>query len=75
MMSGNDILLTNIHVNTDRPISDHMIGTSHNGHRIAVPRASREHAQAANVSAVYERQPANALLWPFMYMGQTGSGL
>ncbi|CAI9566089.1 unnamed protein product [Staurois parvus] len=28
-MSGSDILLTPIHVITDWPISDHMIGTSH----------------------------------------------
>ncbi|CAI9605202.1 unnamed protein product [Staurois parvus] len=28
MMSGSDILLSTIHVITDWPISDHMIGTS-----------------------------------------------
>ncbi|CAI9551513.1 unnamed protein product [Staurois parvus] len=28
MMSGSDILLTTIHVITNWPISDHMIGTS-----------------------------------------------
>ncbi|CAI9606641.1 unnamed protein product, partial [Staurois parvus] len=31
MMSGSDILFTTIHVITDWPISDHMIGTSHRG--------------------------------------------
>ncbi|CAI9536149.1 unnamed protein product, partial [Staurois parvus] len=31
MMSGSDILLTTVHVITDWPISDHMIGTSHRG--------------------------------------------
>ncbi|CAI9550512.1 unnamed protein product [Staurois parvus] len=31
MMSGSDILLTTIHVITDWPISDHMIGASHRG--------------------------------------------
>ncbi|CAI9543241.1 unnamed protein product [Staurois parvus] len=31
MMSRSDILLTTIHVITDWPISDHMIGTSHRG--------------------------------------------
>ncbi|CAI9586243.1 unnamed protein product, partial [Staurois parvus] len=50
-----DILLTTIHVITDRPISDHMIKASHrgpvqrspdSGHRIVVPRAPRERAQA-----------------------------
>ncbi|CAI9622082.1 unnamed protein product, partial [Staurois parvus] len=55
-----DILLTTIHVITDWPISDHMIGTSHRvpysdqcsavsgghrGHQIAVLRATRECAQ------------------------------
>ncbi|CAI9597460.1 unnamed protein product [Staurois parvus] len=44
-----DILLTTIHVITDWPISDHMIGTSHRGHRIAVPCALRERTQAGNV--------------------------
>ncbi|CAI9567491.1 unnamed protein product, partial [Staurois parvus] len=29
MMSGSDILFTTIHVITNWPISDHMIGTSH----------------------------------------------
>ncbi|CAI9555690.1 unnamed protein product [Staurois parvus] len=31
MMSASDTLLTTIHVITDWPISDHMIGTSHRG--------------------------------------------
>ncbi|CAI9586362.1 unnamed protein product, partial [Staurois parvus] len=31
MMSESDILLTTLHVITDWPISDHMIGTSHRG--------------------------------------------
>ncbi|CAI9591462.1 unnamed protein product, partial [Staurois parvus] len=31
MMSGSDILLTTIHVITDWPISDNMIGTSDRG--------------------------------------------
>ncbi|CAI9545154.1 unnamed protein product [Staurois parvus] len=31
MISASDILLTIIHVITDWPISDHMIGTSHRG--------------------------------------------
>ncbi|CAI9612274.1 unnamed protein product [Staurois parvus] len=31
MMSGSDILLTPIHMITDWPISDPMIGTSHRG--------------------------------------------
>ncbi|CAI9598649.1 unnamed protein product [Staurois parvus] len=30
-MSASDILLTTIHVITDWPISDHMIGTSNRG--------------------------------------------
>ncbi|CAI9569421.1 unnamed protein product, partial [Staurois parvus] len=36
MMSGSDILFTTMHVITDWPISDHMIGTSHRetGHTI-----------------------------------------
>ncbi|CAI9595891.1 unnamed protein product, partial [Staurois parvus] len=71
-----EILLTTIHVITDWPISDHMIGTSHrgpvqrsvsgghSGHRIMVLSAPRECAQPENVGAIYERQPAPALL-PF----------
>ncbi|CAI9547243.1 unnamed protein product, partial [Staurois parvus] len=74
MMSGSDILLITIHVITDWPVSDHMIGTSHrgpiqrsvfsghSGHQIAVLRALRERAQAVNAEAVYEQQPAPALL-------------
>ncbi|CAI9580361.1 unnamed protein product [Staurois parvus] len=31
MMSGSDIVFTTIHVITDWPISDHMIGTSYRG--------------------------------------------
>ncbi|CAI9540696.1 unnamed protein product, partial [Staurois parvus] len=31
MMSGSDILFTTVHVITDWPISDHVIGTSHRG--------------------------------------------
>ncbi|CAI9541251.1 unnamed protein product, partial [Staurois parvus] len=62
-----DILLTTIHVITDWPISDHMIGTSHrgpvpygdwcssghSGPRFAVPCAPREHAQAVIAEVVY----------------------
>ncbi|CAI9546971.1 unnamed protein product, partial [Staurois parvus] len=36
--------------------------SGHSGHRIAVPRAPRECAQAVNVEAVYKRPPAPALL-------------
>ncbi|CAI9547721.1 unnamed protein product, partial [Staurois parvus] len=55
-----DILLTTLHVITDWPISDHMIGIPSNdhGHRIAVLRAPRERAQLEMAGAVYERQPA-----------------
>ncbi|CAI9610985.1 unnamed protein product [Staurois parvus] len=42
-----DILLTTIHVITDWPISDHMIGTSHRGPvQRSMPRAPRERTQA-----------------------------
>ncbi|CAI9587133.1 unnamed protein product, partial [Staurois parvus] len=44
-----DILLTTLHVITDWPISDHMIGTSHRG---AVQRP-RERAQSIMVVAIY----------------------
>ncbi|CAI9606205.1 unnamed protein product [Staurois parvus] len=48
---------------TDWPISYHMIGTSHRGPiQRAVPRGLREHAQAKMSGAVYEWQPAPALL-------------
>ncbi|CAI9590467.1 unnamed protein product, partial [Staurois parvus] len=69
MMSASDILLTIIHVITDRPISDHMIGTSHrgpvmrsvfgyvSGHRIEVLPAPRERAQTGGGEAVYKRPP------------------
>ncbi|CAI9559778.1 unnamed protein product, partial [Staurois parvus] len=69
-----DILLTTLHVITDWPISDHMIGTEvpsddqcfnvsggHSGHRIAVLRAPRERIQLEKAGAVYERQPAPGL--------------
>ncbi|CAI9608007.1 unnamed protein product, partial [Staurois parvus] len=60
-----DILLTTIHVITDQPISDHMIGTSHRGpvqrSVIVVPRAPRKRAQAKMMGAVYERQSTLAL--------------
>ncbi|CAI9600520.1 unnamed protein product [Staurois parvus] len=64
MMSGSDILFTTIHVITDWPISDHMIGTSHRRSRtvIGVPLCPEERAQAVNADAVYEQQPAPALL-------------
>ncbi|CAI9606360.1 unnamed protein product [Staurois parvus] len=71
MISGSDILVTTVHVITDWPISDHIIGTSHSGpvqrsghrgHRITVPRTPGECAQAVNVGTIYERQPAPALL-------------
>ncbi|CAI9533858.1 unnamed protein product, partial [Staurois parvus] len=63
-----DILLTTLHVITDWPISDHMIGTSyrgplrrscftvsvgHSGHRIAVLLTPRERAQLEIAGAVY----------------------
>ncbi|CAI9576290.1 unnamed protein product, partial [Staurois parvus] len=59
-----DILLTTLHVITDWPISDHMIGTSyrgHSGHRIAVLRAPRERAQAGCGEAVFRRPPDPAV--------------
>ncbi|CAI9593581.1 unnamed protein product, partial [Staurois parvus] len=74
-----DILLTTLHVITDWPISDHMIGTSyrgpvrrsvfhcvsgHSGHQI-------EHAQAGCGEAT---RPCTATVWPFIYNGRMGSG-
>ncbi|CAI9539437.1 unnamed protein product, partial [Staurois parvus] len=52
MMSGSDILLTTLHVITDWPICDHMIG-GHSGQRIAVLRSPRERAQAGCGEVVY----------------------
>ncbi|CAI9596944.1 unnamed protein product [Staurois parvus] len=67
MMSGSDILFTTIHVITDWPISDHMIGTSHRGpvqrsvfccvlwtqrSPIAVPCTPRERPQAMDAGGV-----------------------
>ncbi|CAI9547072.1 unnamed protein product, partial [Staurois parvus] len=38
-----------------------MIGTSHRGPHITVPRAPRERAQSKMAGAVYEQQPAPGL--------------
>ncbi|CAI9588308.1 unnamed protein product, partial [Staurois parvus] len=57
-----DILLTTLHVITDWPISDHMIGTSHRG---PIRRSVFGHwiarTQSKIKSAVYERQPTPGL--------------
>ncbi|CAI9593053.1 unnamed protein product, partial [Staurois parvus] len=58
MMLASDILLTTIHVITDWPISDHMIGTSHRGW-IAVPGSA--HRQGV-LEDIYKWPPAPALL-------------
>ncbi|CAI9593127.1 unnamed protein product, partial [Staurois parvus] len=73
MMSASDILLTTIHVITDWPISDHLIGTSHrgpvqrsvfhcvgghSGHQIAVLHAPRERTQSKMSGAVYALPPS-----------------
>ncbi|CAI9562299.1 unnamed protein product [Staurois parvus] len=57
------MLLTTIHVITDWPISDHMIGTSQRSRTaIGVPRAPRECAKAGKREDIYKRPPAPALL-------------
>ncbi|CAI9579189.1 unnamed protein product, partial [Staurois parvus] len=58
-----DILLTTLHVITDWPISDHMIGTSYRGpvRRSVFHCVRRERAQLEKAGAVYERQPAPGL--------------
>ncbi|CAI9609808.1 unnamed protein product, partial [Staurois parvus] len=59
-----DILLTTLHVITDLPISDHMIGTLHRGpeRRLVFHCGHRiELAQFKMAGTVYERQPAPGL--------------
>ncbi|CAI9532305.1 unnamed protein product, partial [Staurois parvus] len=64
-----DILLTTLHVITDWPISDHMIGTSHRGpvrrsvfHCVRrTQRAPRERTQAGGKKALYKQPPDPAL--------------
>ncbi|CAI9603828.1 unnamed protein product, partial [Staurois parvus] len=77
MMSGNDILFTTVHVITDWPISDHMIGTSHRGpvQRSVFRSVRRERAQAVNAGAMYVRKPAPALLPSSCLCTWTGRGV
>ncbi|CAI9616676.1 unnamed protein product, partial [Staurois parvus] len=63
-----DILLTTLHVITDWPISDHVIGTSYRGlvrrlvfHCVQRLHAPRKQAQAGCREAVYKRPPDPAL--------------
>ncbi|CAI9598532.1 unnamed protein product, partial [Staurois parvus] len=58
-----DILLTTLHVITDWPISDHMIGTSYRGpvRGSVFHCVRRERAQAGCGEAVYKRPPDPAL--------------
>ncbi|CAI9576289.1 unnamed protein product, partial [Staurois parvus] len=63
MMSQVISLLTTLHVITDWPISDHMIGTSYRGPvRPSVFHCvRRERAQAGCREAVYKRPPDPAV--------------
>ncbi|CAI9543861.1 unnamed protein product, partial [Staurois parvus] len=78
MMSQVTSCLLLLHVITDWPISDHMIGTSHRGPvpMIGVQLCPEERAQAGCGEAVYKRPPdlhCHRPAGPFIYNSQTGS--
>ncbi|CAI9587273.1 unnamed protein product, partial [Staurois parvus] len=60
-----DILLTTLHVITDWPISDHMIGTSHRGVPLCLPSGHSGH-QIAVLCALRKLAIHYTFIWRFL---------